>query len=147
MVISNVFSQPDKKARVDTTLNTRRMIEIYTQKGPIMRPLCKICNSRPVAVNYHKEGTVFYRSKCDHCSRNRKPGIPAWHKAGYRMKCKCDRCGFTSKYPQQFNVYYIDGSPANCNITNLKTVCANCQRILHILKLTWKQGDLIPDLK
>jgi hypothetical protein len=24
-------------------------------------------------------------------------------------------------------------------------VCANCQRILHKLKLPWKRGDLTPD--
>lgn len=110
-----------------------------------MRPLCKICDARPVAVNYHKEGQVYYRSKCDHCGRSRGNGRPLWFQAGYRMKCKCDRCGFMSKYSQQFNVYYIDGSPSNCHVTNLKTVCANCQRILHILKLPWRQGDLVPD--
>ncbi len=110
-----------------------------------MRDLCKICQKRPVAVNYYKEGKVFYRSKCDHCSRGRKEGIPKWARAGYKKKAACDKCGFSSKHPEQFDVYYADGNPSNCKYSNLKTVCANCQKILHKLKLPWRQGDLTPD--
>ena len=33
----------------------------------------------------------------------------------------------------------------NCSFKNLKTVCANCQRVLHLVGLKWKQGDLVPD--
>lgn len=110
-----------------------------------MRNLCKVCQKRPVAINYHKDNRIFYRSKCDHCSKNRNEGIPLWKKAGYQKKLTCDRCGFNSKYQEQFNVFYVDGNPKNCRYTNLKSVCANCQRILHKLKLTWKQGDLVPD--
>lgn len=110
-----------------------------------MRELCKICQKRPVAINYYKEGKPFYRTKCDHCSKNRKSGTALWEKAGYNKKATCDKCGFSSKHQEQFDVYYIDGNPGNCRYTNLKTVCANCQRILHKLKLPWKQGDLRPD--
>ena len=110
-----------------------------------MRSLCKTCGARPVAINYRKEGKIFYRSKCDHCARSRGPGRPLWALAGYKMKLKCDRCAYESKYKEQFNVYYLDGNPSNARIPNLKTVCANCQRILHVLKLPWKRGDLTPD--
>jgi len=110
-----------------------------------MRDLCNICRQRPVAVNYYKDNRTFYRSKCDHCSKKRKTGVPLWEKAGYKKKATCDKCGFASKYLEQFNVFYVDGNPANCKFTNLKTVCANCQCILHKLKLPWRQGDLRPD--
>jgi hypothetical protein len=110
-----------------------------------MRKLCKTCNSRPVAINYYKEGKPHYRSQCDHCSRTAKEGIPRWSKSGYKKKDKCDRCGYSSKYPQQFNVYHIDGNLNNGRYNNLKTVCANCQRLLHTLHLPWRQGDLSPD--
>jgi len=115
------------------------------RKGRKMRDLCNECKKRPVAINYHKEGKIFYRSKCDHCAGHRKEGIPLWQKAGYKQKNECDKCGFASKHSEQFNVYYVDGNPGNCRYTNLKTVCANCQRILHKLRLPWKQGDLVPD--
>lgn len=109
------------------------------------RKLCKICNKRPVAINYYKAGKAFYRSKCDHCSKNRKGERPLWAFHGYKKKNLCDRCGFTSKYTEQFNVYYIDGDLKNNRYSNLKTVCANCQRLLHKLNLPWRQGDLTPD--
>lgn len=116
-----------------------------TKKGVNMRDLCKKCGQRPVAINYYKNGKTFYRSTCDHCANDRKKERPLWAFHGYKKKNVCDRCNFTSKYPEQFNVYYVDGEPSNVRFTNLKTVCANCQRILHKLKIPWKQGDLTPD--
>lgn len=110
-----------------------------------MRDLCKKCKERPVAINYYKDGKTFYRSRCDHCTKDRKRERPMWILAGYKKKFTCDKCSYTSKYTEQFNVFYVDGNPHNCRFTNLKTVCANCQRILHALKLPWKQGDLSPD--
>jgi len=110
-----------------------------------MRELCRICKERPVAINYQKNNKTFYRSKCDHCAKGRKSGKPLWQLAGYKKKNICDKCGFTSKFAEQFNVFYVDGNPKNCQFANLKTVCANCQRILHKLKLPWRQGDLKPD--
>jgi hypothetical protein len=115
------------------------------QKGRSMRNLCNQCGKKPVAINYYKEGKPFYRSKCDHCAKGRKSERPLWALAGYKKKLTCDKCGHTSKYFDQFDVYYVDGDPKNCKFTNLKTVCANCQRILHKLKLPWRQGDLRPD--
>jgi hypothetical protein len=110
-----------------------------------MRDLCKKCEQRPVAVNYYKEGKAFYRSMCDHCARGRTDGSPLWALAGYKKKGTCDKCGYTSKYQEQFNVFNVDGDPTNCRYSNLKTVCANCQRILHKEGVKWKQGDLRPD--
>jgi len=114
-------------------------------KRAYMRDLCRVCSQRPVAINYIKQGKTFYRTKCDHCSKKRSDGSPQWAKAGYKKKTSCDRCGFNSKYTEQFNVFYVDGQPTNVKWSNLKTVCANCQRILHKLRLPWRQGDLTPD--
>jgi len=36
------------------------------------RALCSTCKSKPVAVNYHKNGKTFYRTKCDSCIRKEK---------------------------------------------------------------------------
>jgi hypothetical protein len=110
-----------------------------------MRKLCKKCGLRPVAVNYYKKGKAFYRSKCDHCSRGLQIERPLWKIAGYQKKNQCDRCNFKSPHLETFNVFHIDGNLQNCRFNNLKTVCANCQRILHKEGTTWKQGDLTPD--
>ena len=111
-----------------------------------MRPLCK-CGLRPRAINYKKEDRIFYRKLCNSCmTKGLYHGIPRWKRAGYKMKKTCDKCGFKSPYKEVFSVFHVDGDLNNCVLTNLKTVCANCQRILHKEGITWRQGDLIPDL-
>ena len=65
----------------------------------------------------------MFTSRCQH-------GIPKWKQAGYVKKTNCEKCNYTSAHPEQFNVFHIDGDLNNSSFTNLKTVCANCQRII-----------------
>ena len=110
-----------------------------------MRPLCD-CKLRPAAINYKKNGRTYYRKKCETCLRNgSKHGVPKWKQRGYTKKDSCEKCGFKSKHSEQFNVYHIDGNLDNCSILNLKTICANCQRLMQKQGVRWKQGDLLPD--
>jgi hypothetical protein len=115
------------------------------KRAGMIRSLCKTCGKRPVAINYRKGERTFYRKMCDHCARGREPGMAKWQLAGYKKRDTCDRCNFTSKYSDQFDVFFVDGNLENCRHANLKTVCANCQRLLHQLKLPWKRGDLRAD--
>lgn len=110
-----------------------------------MRKLCKKCQERPVAINYYKEDKPFYRSVCDQCSRGHGEGVSLWQRQGYKKKTVCDKCGFKSTQLDVFNVFFVDGNLTNCRFTNLKTVCANCQRVLQKEGVKWKQGDLRPD--
>ena len=41
--------------------------------------------------------------------------------------------------------FILDGDLTNTRFSNLKTVCANCQRIMQKEGVKWKQGNLIPD--
>lgn len=111
-----------------------------------MRPLC-ICGQRPAAINYTKNGRTYYRKKCEACNKYGTvgKGIPQWKLDGYEKKDKCEKCGYTSQHTEQFNVFHIDGNLQNTVPMNLKTICANCQRILQKEGVRWKQGDLIPD--
>ena len=113
-----------------------------------MRPLCKLCQRNPCAINYYKGDKPFYRSKCESCTRAKSKGerIPRWFYRGYKKKEYCEKCGFKSSYPEQFDVYHVDGNLENCRPNNLKTICANCQRILQRKGSKWQQGDLTPDL-
>ena len=108
-----------------------------------MRPLC-YCGRAPVAINYYKLGKPFYRSQCGACSRGVK--IARWQQAGYKVKNTCDKCGFKSPHKEVFKVFHVDGDLNNCRLQNLKTVCSNCQQVLHKEGIRWKQGDLVPDL-
>ena len=111
----------------------------------MIRPLC-ICGLRPAAINYRKNGRVYYRKKCDACLHGGiGAGVPKWYQDGYRLKPVCDKCGFKSKHIEQFNVFHVDGNLTNTNKNNLKTVCANCQRVLHKEGYQWKAGGLRPD--
>ena len=110
-----------------------------------MRPLCT-CGERPAAINYRKEGKIYYRKKCERCLRKGlSHGIPLWRQRGYEKKTACEKCSFKSKYSEVFNVFHIDGDLNNCRPNNLKTICANCQRIMQKQGVRWKQGDLVPD--
>jgi hypothetical protein len=126
----------------------------HTEKGKkraiinsyMTRPLC-ICGFRPAAVNYKKNGKTYYRRKCEAClAGGLGKGIPKWYQDGYRIKLQCDQCGFKSKHKEQFNVFHVDGNMNNTKNTNLKTVCANCQRILAKEGVKWSRGGLQPDV-
>lgn len=111
------------------------------------RPLCPTCNIRPVAVNYKTEERVHYRSQCDACLRKGKKiktKPPAWYQSGYRKKPACERCGFEAELPEkQLSVFYIDGNLKNNDRVNLKTVCLNCQQVVHKSRLPWKPADSV----
>ncbi len=110
-----------------------------------MRPLCK-CGHRPRAVNYKKNGKVYYRSCCEICLANGMyHGIPRWARSGYKIKNQCDKCGFKSLHHEVFRVFHVDGNLDNCRSTNLKTVCCNCTQILGKEGIVWRQGDLVAD--
>ena len=112
------------------------------------RKLCAVCGKKPCAVNYKRGDNTYYRSRCDSCIRkkNRKPAPkPRWLLDGYKKKPHCEKCGFRAKLKQQLFVYHINGDLNNTSVTNLKTVCANCQYEIAQEGLGWRQGDLVPD--
>lgn len=113
------------------------------------RPLCKQCNDKPRAYAYTRNDKTYWRRLCDSCIRrknNLKTNMSArWIKAGYKKKKKCELCGFKSQNPIQMNVYHVDGNRNNNNFLNLKTICANCQRLKSTENLGWIIGDLEVD--
>ena len=110
-----------------------------------MRPLCQ-CGLRPAAINYYKNNKPYYRKLCEKCLRHGAGhGVPIWEQFGYVMGNVCEKCNYTSKHLEQFNVFHVDGDLNNVRPTNLKTICANCQRIVQKEGVRWKQGDLRPD--
>ena len=113
-----------------------------------MRPICSNCNALPCAVNYHRNGKVYYRKLCEKCNREKNKTItaknPRWFLAGYRMKSSCENCGFKPKLPEQMTVYYIDGNREHISSRNLVTLCLNCNVEVNITG--WNRGDLLEDL-
>ena len=110
-----------------------------------IRSMCPVCQSNLLAINYVKDGKVYYRSKCHRCQRLASTVRPHWMRSGYRKKPNCEKCGFKSKFKEQLTVYHIDGKLSNTHPTNLKTVCKNCEVDIDKSKLGWRIGDLVPD--
>ena len=54
-------------------------------------------------------------------------------------------CGFKAQNKSQLDVLFVDGDLRNTTANNLKTVCANCQRLGSIRRLGWRVGDLVAD--
>jgi hypothetical protein len=100
----------------------------------IARPLCKSCKARPRAYAYKKESKIYWRSLCDRCNRIKAKknvgGVTRLERSGYRKRKMCELCGFKAQDKIQLDV---------------KTVCANCQRLGGVRKLGWRVGDLVAD--
>ena len=114
----------------------------------MLRPICPVCNQRPRAINCHRDDRVYYRSRCEVCTKKNKkikPPVPRWQSSGYKKKPTCDRCGFRARYSAQLLVYHVDGNLNNTDVRNLKTVCLNCVEDLKRSDLPWTKGDLEPD--
>ena len=113
------------------------------------RPLCKQCKIKVRAMGYRRGRKVYWRSLCDTCIRKKKKlrigGITPLQRSGYKKKSKCELCGFKALEPLQLDIYFVDGNKNNIVFHNLKTICANCQRLASIKKLRWRIGDLEVD--
>ena len=60
-------------------------------------------------------------------------------------KKRCELCGFRQVDSVQMDVYHVDGNRNNTSVYNLKTICANCQRLKSTQDLGWQLGDLEVD--
>ena len=113
------------------------------------RPICKLCKAKPRAYAYRKGTKIYWRSLCDTCNRKKAGkkigGITPLQRSGYRKKKKCELCGFKAQNQTQLDVLFVDGNMRNTLSTNLKTVCANCQRLSGVRRLGWRVGDLVAD--
>ena len=114
-----------------------------------VRPLCTKCKARPRAVAYKRANKIYWRSLCDRCNRvkaNKKVGcVTVLERSGYKKLKKCELCGFKAQHQAQLDVLFVDGNLRNVSESNLKTVCANCQRLSNVRRLGWRVGDLIAD--
>ena len=106
-----------------------------------LRPLCVQCKTNPRAMGYRRGTKIYWRRHCDTCIRKNKNlkigGITPLQRSGL--------CGFKAREQIQLDVLFIDGNKNNTNDVNLKTVCANCQRLASVKRLRWTVGDLEVD--
>jgi len=113
------------------------------------RPICKQCKSKPRAYAYRRYNRIYWRSLCDTCNRKKEGkrvgGVTPLQRSGYKKHKKCELCGFKAQQVSQLDVLFLDGNMRNTSVNNLKTVCANCQRLSSVRRLGWRVGDLVAD--
>ena len=114
-----------------------------------VRPLCVECKAKPRAYAYRKNAKIYWRRLCDACNRKktkkRVGGVTALQRSGYKKRNKCEICGFKAQHSAQLDVFFVDGNLRNTADVNLKTICANCQRLSGVRRLGWRMGDLVAD--
>ena len=112
------------------------------------RPLCAVCERRPRAINYYKDGEPRYRTRCEACIKKGKKlpaPKPRWQQSGYKKKMRCDLCGFKARYSSQIVVHHVDGNLNHTALSNLRSICKNCGEVVIKQDLPWRRGDLEPD--
>ena len=101
---------------------------IYRKPEPSHeRGLCIQC-----LKNLQKKVRYGYQALCSSCDRKRFD-CKKQEKRKYRKFVKevCERCGFIPEHACQLDVHHIDGNHHNNDPGNLKTLCANCHRLIH----------------
>ncbi len=114
-----------------------------------VRPLCSKCKTKPRAYAYKLKNKIYWRKLCGTCIRKDKHqktgGVTPLQRSGYKKKRSCELCGFKAQNKVQLDVLFVDGNLRNTVVSNLKTVCANCQRLSGVRRLGWRVGDLVAD--
>ena len=108
-------------------------------EAPEIRGLCCLCELYP----QKKKSNGKYGTLCSTCDKR-------FYEKDYSKKVKlrerpyyvhkknyCEKCGFTSPYPCQFDVDHIDGNHFNNELSNLQTLCSNCHRLKTYLNKDW----------
>ena len=99
----------------------------------------------PISVMARYTGVVSVTHASGRRQAKKTGGISALQRSGYKKHKKCELCGFKAQQKSQLDVLFLDGDLRNTATANLKTVCANCQRLTGTRRLGWRIGDLVAD--
>ena len=98
---------------------------------PESRPFCTSCQNRPCRLKARTHSKVYFFKTCAKCKRDEKRlrGTYAkWHYLRHR-KDRCEECGFVAVHIAQLEIDHVDGNHSNNDVSNLRTLCANCHRL------------------
>lgn len=104
------------------------------------RPFCQHCKislAKPNGKSIH--GFKLWHKFCSDCAK-----AAYSPKFGFMLNKKnyCEECGFKAKDTCQLDLIYIDGNNKNKQKENIKTLCANCNRLHSKLKRKSKKSIL-----
>lgn len=91
------------------------------------RPMCEQCKVSLAKPNgKSKHGFTKWHKYCASCAKATYNS-----KSGYLLnkKNKCEKCGFVPEDKCQLDIVYKDGNKKNKDKSNMRTLCANCNRV------------------
>lgn len=109
------------------------------------RPFCEHCRIALAKANgVSKHGFKKWHRYCSNCS---KYFYDEKYKHLSTKKIQCEKCDFIPEDPCQLDLIYKDGNKNNKKSSNLKTLCANCNRLFqkNIKKSKKKLLDITVD--
>jgi 5-methylcytosine-specific restriction endonuclease McrA len=91
---------------------------------------CLECGVVYLLYRYNRNGKITFR--CGKAQRAYQRKVDDKRNPYKRHKTKtCSKCGFVAEDICQLDVHHKDGNHSNNALENLKTVCANCHRLIH----------------
>jgi hypothetical protein len=91
------------------------------------RPFCENCKVSLAKTNgLSKHGFTKWHKYCSSCAKAIYDS-----KYGHRLnkKQKCDKCSFVPQDKCQLDIVYKDSNKKNKDKSNIRTLCANCNRL------------------
>jgi len=94
------------------------------------RGFCALCGLVAIVHKMQSRTAEGLPKKTWRCDVGVKPAISGGSRL-YRPPKKelCERCGFVSEHSCQLDRQHIDGNRQNNSPDNVRTLCANCQRL------------------
>lgn len=96
--------------------------------------ICVICGLVKIKPTRKRvDGTRAYRCRVawlENNKTNRKRRRGGKRHRQFRGPI-CERCGFVPEHVCQLDVHHVDGDRTNNSPANLRTLCANCHRMMH----------------
>ncbi len=91
------------------------------------RKLCQLCNTSLVKSNgISKHGFKKWHKYCSYCAKGKYNKNLDFLVS---KKTKCDKCNFIAEDRCQLSLIFLDGNKKNVEKNNIKTYCANCNKL------------------
>jgi len=107
-----------------------------------MRPKCTVCDRLARSSGFYK-GKEVWAKLCGQChdlkycpNRKRKRKAHGITKLFRKVKKEnCEICGFIPVNSCQLDIHHQDENKKNNSLNNLQTLCANCHRLIHFMRI------------
>ena len=108
-----IYRKPEPVSVQGICVCCSKNLQRKTYKGTF-KPICRSCDNR----RYFKNHPIKKVNKI-------------WLSYKKYKKKVCELCGFIAIDKCQLDVHHVDGNHHNNDPNNLKTLCANCHRLIH----------------